>query len=278
MKKHQDSTNFLPESILIDRKFEMEQLRSYLKQGKSCQIIGAPGIGKTTFLHQFQTESVSWPERYKVSYLSLRSINFQEIGPKRYGPDGFWQDLSNLWIPTATTKHRNDTGHAPLHVDQFLKHLRTSKSRLVLCLDGFDEIPHMDSFRSNFFLDLRDLTYEGLIIVASSRRQISEMMPPYNPTFSFFSAFSVLRLGPFSETQTREYLKLLEHSKYPFTEEERRFIHKLSQGYPLLLRLLSDHLLNLKRNNPEISYFVDYWKDELTEVGNSGKKELRKNL
>jgi hypothetical protein len=146
-------------------------------------------------------------------------------------------------------------------------------SRPVLCLDEFNELARRpEEFTSDFFLDLRGLAQQGMVILTTARKPLCELVPGNTPASPFFNIFPILRLGPFAEKDAEDFVTLIRPGAPPFTPEEKRAILEFAKGYPAALQIACFHVLQAKRVGASLSDAMARAEDEMkTNLGSAGK-------
>ena len=145
---------------LFGRDYQLDNLRQYLLRGKSCQIVGPRGIGKTALLNVMCELAPMWDPKLFVAYLDLND-------PRCHTEEGFWQMAWQAW----------DKGVAPVSPadrSEAVAQWRKQGRRPVLCLDGFEQLTSRPKeFTTDFFLDMRSLA-EARIVHGDSLQQASQ--------------------------------------------------------------------------------------------------------
>jgi hypothetical protein len=137
-------------------------------------------------------------------------------------------------------------------------------SRPVLCLDEFNELARRpEEFTSDFFLDLRGLAQQGMVILTTARKPLCELVPGNTPASPFFNIFPILRLGPFAEKDAEDFVTLIRPGAPPFTAEEKRAILEFAEGYPAALQIACFHVLQAKRGGASLSGAMVRAEDEM---------------
>jgi len=247
--------NPVPPNQLIGREKELRRIMGRIvNQGQSTAITGLPRSGKTSVLEYLKSPSIpdfygDWANRLIFSHIDAIALGGQ------YDHAQFWtQALKPL---------ENYTGQAPLLAETYqicqqnkfgtfvlerlIAQVRQANLRLVLMIDDFDVLLHHPILNNpEFFGSLRSLASRsqgGLALVITGNASLSQLHEDtkhFNPTGSpYFNFMDEITLGPLSEADIDT---LLHEGDAYFTEDDRRFIKKLTGGHPYPLQLASSIL------------------------------------
>src|SRR5262245_28418612 len=234
----------------FDRDYERESLRSYLANGMCCQIVGPRRIGKSSLLYHLPGFAREWGMNLAVAYLDLLSPRSRTIG-------GLLEMIGEQWRCDAPLGSMTD-------LEERVNAINASGARPALCLDEFNELARRpEEFTSDFFLDLRGLAQQGMVILTTARKPLCELVPGHTPASPFFNIFPILRLGPFAESDAEDFVTLRRHGAPPFTPEEKRAILEFAKGYPAALQIACFHVLQAKRGGANLSYAMARAEDEM---------------
>jgi len=234
----------------FDRDYERESLRSYLANGMCCQIVGPRRIGKSSLLYHLPGFAREWGMKLAIAYLDLHN-------PHSHTVRGLLEMIGQQWQCAAPLGSMTD-------LEEQIKVINARGARPVLCLDEFNELAHRpEQFSSDFFLDLRGLAQEGMTILTTARKPLSELVPSHTPASPFFNLFPILRLGPFPEKDAEDFVTLSRAGVPPFTPEEKRAILEFAKGYPAALQTACFHVLQAKRGGASLSDAMARAEDEM---------------
>jgi NTE family protein len=234
----------------FDRDYERESLRSYLSNGMCCQIVGPRRIGKSSLLYHLPGFAREWGMELAVAYLDL-------LIPRSRTIKGLLEMIGEQWRCAAPLRSLTD-------LEEQVNAINARGSRPVLCLDGFDELARRpEEFTSDFFLDLRGLAQQGMVILTTARNPLCDLVPGHTPASPFFNIFPILRLGPFSESDAEDFVTLRRAGAQPFTPEEKRAILEFAKGYPAALQIACFHVLQAKRIGAHLSDAMARAEDEM---------------
>jgi uncharacterized protein len=224
----------------FDRENEQRTLRSYLRGGQNCQIVGPRRMGKTSVLRQIERVASEWVQGAVVAYLDLQ--------------DARCFTLSG-WLGRASRQLGLPAIAASLsEFADGIEEMASKGSRPVLCMDEFEEMTsRRDEFTGDFFLSLRSCGQQGLSIVTVSQRPLSELTDRGDPTSPFYNTFPVLRLGPFSEADASDFVTLHRFGVPKFTEDEKRAILDFAKCHPLALQVACFRVLEAKENGKSLA-------------------------
>jgi uncharacterized protein len=126
-------------------------------------------------------------------------------------------------------------------------------SQPVLCLDEFQElVSRRAEFSRDFFATLRSCGQQGLSVITTSQKPLSELTEPGDPTSPFYNTFPLLRLGPFTAADTADFVTLRHPGVLPFTPEEQSAIVDFAKGHPLALQVICFHVVEAKANGDRL--------------------------
>jgi NTE family protein len=234
----------------FDRDYERESLRSYLTNGMCCQIVGPRRIGKSSLLYHLPAFASEWGMNLAIAYLDL-------LSPRNRTAGGLLEMIGEKWRCSAPLRSLTD-------LEERVNEINARGSRPVLCLDEFKELARRpEEFSSDFFLDLRGLAQQGMVILATARKPLCELVPGYTPASPFFNIFPILRLGPFAEKDAEDFVTLRRAAAPPFTPEEKRAILEFAKGYPAALQIACFHVLQAKRGGANLSDAMARAEDEM---------------
>jgi|GEM_PF-1811952 len=251
--------NPVPPERFIGRARELHDVINRLSpEGQSTALIGEPRCGKTSLIEYIQSPYV----RTKIQSLSPRRLSFASVDAHNLVADfsqaRFWGDvfeqveasglfdgaavrLKDAW--SACSKSEFQTNR----VMGLLARLGESNQRLVVFIDELDYLVNRCvASHSEFFASLRSLVignHRALALVAASRVPIDNLN---ELTFKYASAgsppfniFHEVPVEPFSESDVEE---LLVAARDRFSSDDRRFIHRLSGGFPYLVQAAASFL------------------------------------
>jgi hypothetical protein len=239
-------------AAFFDREREQRLVRDLVTKRQNCQLVGARRMGKTSLLFQVQRAAQHWESAITVAHLDLQDPRCSTLAG---------------WL--ASTAHRFNWPKAPSTLTGFIDHVDALLARglhPVLCLDEFEEftLPNRrQEFTRDFFATLRCCSQRGLSILTSSRRCLSELTDPGDPTSPFYNTFAVLRLGRFSEDDAEDFVALHRSGVPQFTADERRHILAYAAGDPLALQVACYHVLNAKLDGESTSRALARAADEM---------------
>jgi len=225
------------------RDSEQRALRAYLHKGQNCQIVGPRRIGKTSLLKQVARVAAGWADKWEngvaVAYLDLQDAHCFTLSGwlSHAGRQFLWEK------PAASLPEFAD------RIDEMFER----KLYPVLCLDEFEELTsRRGEFTRDFFLTLRACGQQGMSMVTSSRRQLSELTEHNDPTSPFYNTFPLLRLGPLKESDAEDFVNTHRPGVPTFTPEEKQEILKFAQGHPLALQVACFHTLEAKQDGESL--------------------------
>jgi len=174
---------------LVDREKEQQLLKEYLEdvlRGKkrALYIHGPPGVGKTTttkhIVNQFE-------DAYSAEVIYKNSANTT--------PNQVLHEIHNRVCPEVEGKIPSKT-----LVQRILNHrLRDDKFILILVLDNFDRMQHVDDLLWDFHSISQKLPRAGIILISTSRAKLRHLIGErlydrLNPQTHEFAPYSADKL------------------------------------------------------------------------------------
>jgi len=232
-----DTTEF--SSNFVDRDYELATLRTYISNRMCCQVVGPSGIGKSSILYRLRECLQDESSILKIAYIDLSAEQHQTVS-------GLIRAMSDCW----------DKGHEVSSVIEFSEQVRgwlKDDARLVLCLDGFEELTKRPGeFTSDFYLDMRSVAQAGVSFITTSLVPLSSLIPSISPVSPFFGLFAVLRLGPLNLQDSEDLLLLKSGSRVLLSADERRLIVQLAKGYPARLEMVYQFVVEHRQGGDNI--------------------------
>jgi class 3 adenylate cyclase len=217
----------------FNRHHEEHRLRAFLQNRQNCQIVGARRIGKTSLLRHIERAAPAWEAATMVAYLDLQDPRCFTLGGwlERAGRQFGWSPSpENLAAFAECVEHELSEDH-----------------RLLLCLDEFEEITaRRHEFHHDFLLTLRACGQQGMSIVTTSQRPLSELTDPQDRTSPFYNTFPLLSVGPFADPDAADFVILDRPGIPPLSREEQTAILDFAAGHPLALQVAYFHVLEAK--------------------------------
>lgn len=234
----------------FNRHHEERRLRAFLQNRQNCQIVGTRRIGKTSLLRHIERVAPAWEATTVVAYLDLQD-------PRCFTLAGWLERASRQfgWSPS------------PEHLAAFAEcvdNALVDGQRLLLCLDEFEEITvRRHEFHHDFLLTLRACGQQGMSIVTTSQRPLSELTDPQDQTSPFYNTFPLLPVGPFSDPEAADFIVLARPGVPPLSQEEQAAILAFAKGYPLALQVAAFHLLEAKENGDGLAVAMQRADDDM---------------
>ena len=184
---------------LVDREKEQQLLKEYLQnvlhgKKRALYIHGSPGIGKTTttkhILNQFE-------DAYSAEVIYKNSANTT--------PNQILHEIHNRVCPETDAKIPSKT-----LVQKILNHrLREDKFTLILVLDNFDRMQHVDDLLWDFHSISQKLPRVGLILISTSEVKLRNLVGQrlydrLNPMAYEFVPYSADRLFEIIEARVKQ--------------------------------------------------------------------------
>jgi hypothetical protein len=247
-------------AYFFDREHEVSQALSLLGNGQSISLVGQRRIGKTSLLFHISDPGVFAqhglkPDEHIFVYIDCGELSsldqpgiyqvlLEEVGDALTDLD---PDLSQ---PEAPDDSQPMTYRA---FERALRGLVRSGWRPIILLDEFDVMarnPHLDP---DFFSGLRALAAKyAVAYVTASRFPLLELTYADASTLSspFFNIFASIRLGLFSEDDSRNLLTgLASKGELSFAPSTIDFLLDLAGPHPLFLQIAGFHAFDLRAAN-----------------------------
>jgi uncharacterized protein len=241
----------LKSEYFFDREYEQHRIRDFLSKQAKCQLVGPPRTGKTSLLLQVKKKGVTWQKNIVVAYLDLYKISHTTIQG--------WIESASVQFMFASTP-RNLLEFAE-EVSQMIK---TRNQLPVLCLDQFEQLTaRRDVFDSDFFKNLRAIGSEGMSILTSSEKRLSELTDPGDPSSPFYNVFNLLRVGAFPHDTALAFIDAWRFGVPPFSDEEKAAILKFAKGHPLAMQVACYYVLEARRKGATLATAIRDARDEM---------------
>jgi Cdc6-like AAA superfamily ATPase len=237
---------------LVDREKEQRLLKEYLQdvlhgKKRALYIHGSPGIGKTTttkhVVNQFE-------DAYSAEVIYRNSASST--------PNQILHEIHNRVCPEVEGKIPSKT-----LVQRILNHrLRDNKFILVLVLDNFDRMQHVDDLLWDFHSISQKLPRVGLILISTSQAKLRNLVGErlrdrLNPETHEFTPYSTDRLFDIIQARIKQAYEK------NFVERESlmnlcEFVAELGGNARYLFSLFLDALELMPRNSSRLSTEIDH--------------------
>ena len=184
---------------LVDREREQRLLKEYLQnvlhgRKRALFIYGSPGIGKTTTTKHIMNQ---FEDAYSAEVIYRNSANAT--------PNQILHDIHNRVCPETEARIPSKT-----LVQKILNHrLRDDKFVLILVLDNFDRMQHVDDLLWDFHSISQKLPRVGLILISTSEVKLRNLIGQrlydrLNPETHEFVPYSADRLFDIIEARIKQ--------------------------------------------------------------------------
>jgi hypothetical protein len=213
-----------PERV-FDRDRILREMRQMLAAGNSVSLVGEPQIGKSSIFCALYQTAGEWLPHKRVHYIDLQGVLDEA--------DFCAEVLEGMEC-------------APGDLRALKRGLR--RKPLVLLLDEIEKLN-----RPEFTQDLQDLLRalaqgRNLTLAVASHRPLAEVFPPESPTSPLHNIFSEKRLGPFTATGARRFVReRLRGTGVVFASDEIERLVVESACHPARLQRLACRLFDEKR-------------------------------
>ncbi|EDN67660.1 conserved hypothetical protein [Beggiatoa sp. PS] len=290
---------------LLGRKNELYTIAGRISTGQSTAVTGSPRSGKTSILKYLETETLLYdpenPEKPITLYdedikekLIFSYLDAYSWGTK-FKPIDFWNNaLKRIQdkIKTHEELYKTYQNCQKNHFDNFLiekliDQIRNVDKRLVLIIDGFEELLNHSSedWNAQFFGSLRTLASRSsgaLVLVIAANKSLSHLqkeVQEFTKTNSpYFNFIYEVRLGALPEISIDILLK-----PGNFTLDDADFLKDIAGGHPYLLQVAASILWSsdekednlLKRQQKVVEAFYMAVHDDLSEIWQSWPSTLQ---
>jgi AAA+ ATPase superfamily predicted ATPase len=251
---------------LLGRKRELWQIAGRIYTGQSSIITGSPRSGKTSVL-----EYLIAPEKQVELYgdradelifsfldaytwaAEFDNVQFWEaaLAPlkERISADNSATSLSE------TYQICQDNKFGSFVLEKLIAQTKQKNWQLVLMIDEFDVLldrPHLNN--TEFFGGLRQLASRSrgaLVLVMTTNISLTELhqqTKPFRSGSPYFNFLDEIVLGPLSDSDVEE---LLRQGDTDFSDDDRRFIKKITGEHPYLLQVAASALWESYKNGNE---------------------------
>jgi hypothetical protein len=231
---------------------EIRRTLNFLHWGQSVSIVGAAGIGKTSFLNHV----AQWYVRAKQGlaeekiFVHLDGISLVELDQSRclryIREETILQIKDTKSVDKAIgvrlEKAVREAGSKTVHfgLQTLFRSAQADGLKLVIVLDHLDALNQNCSLEAEFFSALRSLhtNYELAYLVAS-RAPLDRLdrICPEGPGSPFFNIFQQIPVGSFTDEESRQLvITLLDLAGTQFPELAIDFILELGRNTPYRLQ------------------------------------------
>lgn len=245
-------------AYFFGREHETAQALSLLGNGQSISLVGQRRIGKTSLLFHLAAPEVFArhglsPDEHLFVYVDcgglgsldqagLYRVFLEEIG------DALADSGSSAGQPGALDDARPLTYRA---FERALRRLTRQGWKPIILLDEFEMMSRNPRLDPDFFSGLRALAGRyPIAYVTASKRPLLELTYADASVLSspFFNIFASIRLGLFSEDESRDLLVgLAARGQLTFTSLTTDTILDLAGPHPLFLQIAGFHAFELRQ-------------------------------
>jgi class 3 adenylate cyclase len=225
---------------IFDRKRETHTIHDYLLGRQNCQIVGPKRIGKSSLLRRIQDEAPKWGTSAVVAYVDL-------FDARAFTVAGLLRAATVQWAAKAPGTLASADGM--IRFTEYVDELIENGFHPILCLDEFEELARNErrsQFTRDFFLTLRSCGQRGMSVITTSRKRLSELTEPGDPTSPFYNTFPYLPVERFSDRVAGEFVDAWRPGIPSFSSEERAAILAFAKGHPLALMVACFQVLETK--------------------------------
>ncbi|MFY9222758.1 MAG: ATP-binding protein [Blastocatellia bacterium] len=256
------TVSFLQIPKLIGRKKIINRLERHLTKltPDHVSVIGPKFIGKTVILKNIEerfsrkdsyyTTVLYWDVRHKTPKTDQQF--FAAFADKlRKSTENFDKELSEL-IEISETKAQGS-------IKDVFEILQQDSKKILVILDGLDELLSSESITRNLWDSLRELaSLSSLRFVTGSRYRLRDLCAsPESQTSDFWNIFdpTPVSIESFDEKDWEDFFVPFDENNITFDENAKLELKKWSGGVPILATLIASHLF--EPNKPISKDFVD---------------------
>lgn len=239
------------------RQATLEPVRSLLANGQSVSVVGQRRIGKTSLLFHLSSGPLSATDLPTGNSLF---VYLDCGGLSGLSPAEIQRVLLEETADTLARQGANVTALLPLDAERLvtyrffersLRSLTRQGWQLIFLLDEFERLALSPQLDPDFFSGLRALTARyPVAFVTASKRPLLELTFANASTLSspFFNIFANVRLGLFSEAESRQLLEtLVAQAGLTFAPATVDFLLELGGLHPLFLQVAGFHAFELQQ-------------------------------
>jgi AAA+ ATPase superfamily predicted ATPase len=239
-------------SQFFGRRKETRRVLNFLHWGQSVSIVGAAGIGKTSFLNHVahwyvRAKQGLAEEKIFVRLDGISLVDLDQIQCFRYIREEIIRQVKNTTsvdkaVGVRLEKTVREAGSKTVHfgLQTLFRIAQADGLKLVIILDHLDTLNQNRSLEAEFFSALRSLhtNYELAYLVASrSPLDKLERICPEGPGSPFFNIFQQIAVDSFTSEESRQLvITLLELTGAQFPEPAIDFILELGCNTPYRLQ------------------------------------------
>jgi class 3 adenylate cyclase len=242
----------------FDRENEQHRIRDLLSKQAKCQLVGPPRTGKTSLLLQVKNQGPVWQTNAIIAYLDLYKITHTTL-------QGWIESAAHQFMFPAMPRNLIEFG------EEISQMINSRHQHPVLCLDQFEQLTaRREVFNSDFFNNLRAIGSEGMSILTSSEKRLSELTDPGDPSSPFYNVFNLLRVRAFSTESAAHFVSAWRPGIPSFSDEEKAAILKFAKGHPLALQVACYYVFEAKLNGSALAAAIREARDEMKGLVRNG--------
>ncbi len=241
----------VPPDRFIGREDALRTVFARINNGESTAVVGAPHIGKSSFLRYIHDERVRGNWLGKIERYVFVDFDCHLL-PESYQPADFWREVLDRVaeaFPASPVLQQievvRQSGYGSFTLKRWFDLFGRAGNAIVLLVDEFDVLLGHPNFNTaEFFGALRSLAIQtdGLALVTSSRLPVAEMNRRSQEINSlgspFFNNLIEVRLLPLRQAELDLLIdQALKGSSISFTPDDRAYIARASGRHPFLVQI-----------------------------------------
>jgi len=243
----------------IGRKAEVRRLAGRIVTGQSSAITGTFRSGKTSILDYLATPSVPLygADTLIFSYRDANTLSIECDQSKFWGYvlEPLQKRIAEMPDSSLSKAYQASKENNFANLEELIAQIGNINWQLVLMIDEFDVLldrPYLNN--TEFFGGLRKLASRsrGALVLAmttnTSLTQLHRKTRPFTSGSPYFNFLDEIILGPLSDSEVEE---LLHQGDTNFSDDDRRFLKKITGEHPYLLQVAASALWESYKNGNE---------------------------
>jgi AAA+ ATPase superfamily predicted ATPase len=256
-----------PEKYFFGRTRETGKALGLLRRNQNVSVVGARRIGKSSFLHHISNPIVLEAHnlvKHRFVYTCCRDL--ADLAPAE--SHAKIVQLADQRIPEVISSLPSGGANSAMNFEccrRFFRDVEKAGLRCVVMLDHFDSLIKNPKLDYDFLGGLRAMNamHQVLYVVTSTEPLVEledRWLGERDQTSPFFNIFHSFVLGPFTENESRAFLRRrFEDASLSVPDLAVDLIVSQAQGHPFYLQSAGAYAVRL------LSDAQSGWSDHLTE-------------